>query len=179
MFDTIMIGSKIKQARIDQNMTQLNLADAMGVSYQAVSNWERGNSMPDISKLGDLCRVLNLSVNALLGLEENAPNAVKKALEQEPMTMEELTEVAPMLPPEEIKERVKSHGWFGPDMSFLDGMKEKIKRAEEERKERKEREGKERKGKRKGGKEKKRGERRKRKKEGRKEREEKERENIE
>ena len=44
MFDTMMIGSRIKQARIDKNMTQMNLADAMGVSYQAVSNWERGVS---------------------------------------------------------------------------------------------------------------------------------------
>ena len=44
MFDTVMIGKKIKQARIDRNMTQMNLADAMGVSYQAVSNWERGGS---------------------------------------------------------------------------------------------------------------------------------------
>ena len=69
MFDTMMIGKKIKQARIDQNMTQMNLADAMGVSYQAVSNWERGNSMPDISKLADLCAALHISVNELLGIE--------------------------------------------------------------------------------------------------------------
>lgn len=136
MFDTMMIGNKIKQARVEQNMTQMNLADAMGVSYQAVSNWERGNSMPDISKLGDLCKVLNLSVNALLGLEENVPNAVTKAMDQEPITMEELAEVAPILPPEEIKERVKEHSWFGPDMSFLEGMKGKIEAAEKEEQER-------------------------------------------
>ena len=44
MFDTMMIAKVIRQARIAQNMTQMNLADAMGVSYQAVSNWERGVS---------------------------------------------------------------------------------------------------------------------------------------
>lgn len=104
MFDTTMIGKKIKQARIDQNMTQMNLADAMGVSYQAVSNWERGNSMPDISKLADLCRALHISVNELLGIESTA---VTKAMAQEELTMEELSEVAPVLPPKVIMEQSK------------------------------------------------------------------------
>ncbi len=108
MFDTNMIARKIKQARIDKNMTQMNLADAMGVSYQAVSNWERGNSMPDIAKLGDLCQVLGLSVNELLGMEEPAAKAAAKAMEQQEMTIEELAEVAPMLKPSEVKEQVKA-----------------------------------------------------------------------
>ena len=109
MFDTTMIGKRIKQARIDQNMTQMALADAMGVSYQAVSNWERGNSMPDISKLGDLCKTLNLTVNALLGLEETESNAVTKVIDKEELTMEELAEVAPMLPPKMVQEQVQSN----------------------------------------------------------------------
>lgn len=121
MFDTTMIGAKIKQARIEKNMTQLNLADAMGVSYQAVSNWERGNSMPDISKLGDLCAALGLTVNQLLGLEENISSVVEKAVNQEELTMEELVEVAPILKPEKVKEQVEEkRGWWGPDMSFLE-----------------------------------------------------------
>lgn len=45
MFETTKVGRKIKEARVEQNMTQMNLADAMGVSYQAVSNWERGGSL--------------------------------------------------------------------------------------------------------------------------------------
>lgn len=44
MFDTMKVARKIREARIARNMTQMNLADAMGVSYQAVSNWERGVS---------------------------------------------------------------------------------------------------------------------------------------
>ena len=119
MFDTTMIGNRIKQARIDKNMTQMNLADAMGVSYQAVSNWERGNSMPDISKLGDLCGALGLTVNELLGLEESVPNAVTKAVNREELTVEELAEVAPMLPPKEVKERMEAIHIPMPDMSFM------------------------------------------------------------
>lgn len=104
MFDTMSIAKRIKQARIEKNMTQLQLADAMGVSYQAVSNWERGNSMPDISKLADLCAALDLTVNELLGMEDKTANAVTKAMEKEELTVEELKEVAPMLPPEQVAE---------------------------------------------------------------------------
>lgn len=107
MFDTMAIAQRIKQARIDQNMTQLQLADAMGVSYQAVSNWERGNSMPDISKLADLCGVLKLSVSELLGAEEKTAATVTKAMEQEKLTVEELQEVALMLPPDRLRESLR------------------------------------------------------------------------
>ena len=106
MFDTMMIAKVIRQARIDQNMTQMNLADAMGVSYQAVSNWERGNSMPDISKLEQLCSVLHITVNELLGMEEAAVAA--PTLDAQEMTVAELMEAAPALPPAEVKARVKA-----------------------------------------------------------------------
>lgn len=51
MFNMKQVGKKILMLRKAQNMTQTELADRMDVSFQAVSNWERGNSMPDISKL--------------------------------------------------------------------------------------------------------------------------------
>lgn len=110
MFDTMMIAKKIREARIAKNMTQMNLADAMGVSYQAVSNWERGNSMPDIAKLEDLCSALSISVSELLGMEEKASVTVEKAMKQESLTVEELVEVAPMLPPSQVKEQAKQSG---------------------------------------------------------------------
>ena len=107
MFDTMKIAKKIKEARIARNMTQMNLADAMGVSYQAVSNWERGNSMPDISKLEDLCSALELSVTELLGMENQAAAAVEKVMQEAPLTVEELVEVAPMLPPAQMEEQTR------------------------------------------------------------------------
>lgn len=107
MFDTMQIARRIKQARIEKNMTQMDLADAMGVSFQAVSNWERGNSMPDIGKLGDLCAVLGLDVSELLGVESKAAEVVDKALEKEELTLDELAEVAPMLPPQQVREQTE------------------------------------------------------------------------
>ncbi len=106
MFNTTKIAKKIKEARIARNLTQMQLADAMGVSYQAVSNWERGNSLPDISKLEDLCQVLHLSIGALLGME-NQETIGKFLTKKEPLTVEELSDLAPMLPPAEVKEQAQ------------------------------------------------------------------------
>lgn len=107
MFDTMKIAGKIRQARIDKNMTQMALADEMGVSYQAVSNWERGNSMPDISKLEDLCRVLELDVTELLGMDAPETGRIRQVIrgENADLTVEELAELAPLLPPEQVKKQ--------------------------------------------------------------------------
>lgn len=106
MFDTNKTAKKIREARIARNMTQMNLADAMGVSYQAVSNWERGNSMPDISKLEDLCNVLQLSPAELLGMDAGETTRIL-AKEDPVLTAEELSELAPVLPPAQVKAQAK------------------------------------------------------------------------
>lgn len=66
-FDTTRVGKKIASLRKAQNITQMELADKLGISYQAVSNWERGNSMPDISKLGELSAILEVCIDELIG----------------------------------------------------------------------------------------------------------------
>ena len=66
MFQMTDVGRKIAARRKEKNMTQMELADMMGVSFQAVSNWERGNSMPDIAKLPELAERLDLSIDELL-----------------------------------------------------------------------------------------------------------------
>ena len=66
MFNMKQVGRKILALRKERNMTQTELADEMGVSFQAVSNWERGNSMPDISKLPQLAELFGCTVDELL-----------------------------------------------------------------------------------------------------------------
>lgn len=109
MFDTMKVAEEIRTARIAKNMTQVNLADQMGVSYQAVSNWERGNSMPDISKLSELCGILDISFEQLLGSEQQAQK-VQKVMEyaengswQNP-SFTEISDVAPLMPPKTLSE---------------------------------------------------------------------------
>ena len=53
MFNMESIGRRIAELRKKANMTQMELADNMGITFQSISNWERGNTMPDISKLSE------------------------------------------------------------------------------------------------------------------------------
>lgn len=74
------LGSLIKSRRIELDMTQSELGKILHVSDKAISKWERGVSYPDILKINDIARALDVSVSFLL--EEN---------KQEFKTEEELT----------------------------------------------------------------------------------------
>lgn len=63
-------GKSILGLRQNANMTQEELALRMGVTPQAISKWERGQSLPDISLFAQLCKALNVSADTLLGLEK-------------------------------------------------------------------------------------------------------------
>lgn len=60
------IGTKIAQARREQGITQLELADRMSVTRQTVSRWETGAAVPDIEKVADLAEILQVSCDYLL-----------------------------------------------------------------------------------------------------------------
>ncbi len=64
------IGNIISQYRQNQKMTQEEFAARLGVTPQAVSKWERGNGLPDITLVGDICRLLHISADLLLGIQE-------------------------------------------------------------------------------------------------------------
>lgn len=110
MFDIRKIGAKIMHLRKEKDMTQMELADLMQVSYQAVSNWERGNSMPDISKLADLAKCLGVSIDILLDSSEDAQTVRKAMDEAQPLTIQEIASVAPMLKPSRLKQDVQKAG---------------------------------------------------------------------
>ena len=114
------MANNIKNARTKLNMTQLNLADEMGVSYQAVSNWERGNSMPDISKLPDLCKILHISFEELSGQKNTKTDIVERLMENkgEEVTLEDLVQVQEVVKPEEIKSKVNENIKQGTKISF-------------------------------------------------------------
>ena len=108
MFDTVKVGKIIAQKRKEHNMTQLALADRLGVSFQAVSNWERGNSMPDISKLPELAELFECSIEELLG--GGAPAAKVEQIAKEgadDLSLGDLAEVAPVLSPDMLDDAVQ------------------------------------------------------------------------
>lgn len=61
-----IIGKFIANLRKEKKLTQKDLADKLGITDRAVSKWERGICMPDISLLSDLSVILNISIAELL-----------------------------------------------------------------------------------------------------------------
>ena len=68
--DQIKIGKFIAACRKEQGLTQLQLADKLGITDKAVSKWERGIAMPDTSLMLELCEILKINVNELLSGEK-------------------------------------------------------------------------------------------------------------
>ena len=60
------IGSFLQAERKRVGMTQAELSEKLNVSPQAVSNWERGETIPDVTLLPDLANALHCSVDAIL-----------------------------------------------------------------------------------------------------------------
>lgn len=72
------IGKFIAKKRKEMNMTQAELASKLGVTDRAVSHWENGRRLPDISLFKLICEIFDISVNELLNGEEIKKNDVLK-----------------------------------------------------------------------------------------------------
>ena len=62
------INEKIKELRKAANLTQEALSAALNISYQSVSKWEAGATMPDLGLIVPLAQILNVSTDELLGM---------------------------------------------------------------------------------------------------------------
>ena len=69
-----MIGEQIKALRIARNMSQVELASALNVSKQSVSNWENNNILPSVEIIKQLARFFSCSSDYLLELD-NSPKS--------------------------------------------------------------------------------------------------------
>ena len=68
--DQIKIGKFIVSLRKSKNLTQQELADVLGVTDRAISNWENGRRLPDISLLCPLSKALGVTINELISGEK-------------------------------------------------------------------------------------------------------------
>ena len=110
--DQQKIGKFIAECRRKANLTQMQLAEKLGITDRAISKWENGKAMPDSSIMLELCDVLKISVNDLLcgevvtveqynkELEKNLIEMVKQKQESDKrlLRMEILTGVLCLLP---------------------------------------------------------------------------------
>ena len=67
-------GKIIKKIRKEHHLTQKDLADKYNVTYQAVSKWENGLNMPDISLIKEIAKDFNLSLDDLLNSKYKKPS---------------------------------------------------------------------------------------------------------
>ena len=72
------LGTMIAELRKQHGMTQLELAEKMGVTDKAVSKWERDLSCPDINSIPNLAEVLGVSVEELMQVKKEAEVPVSK-----------------------------------------------------------------------------------------------------
>lgn len=80
--DQIKIGKFIKETRKNQKLTQSDLAEKLNVSDRAISKWENGQCMPDVSIMLDLCNELKINVNELLSGKKMSIEDKNKEQEQ-------------------------------------------------------------------------------------------------
>ncbi len=77
------IGDRITINRQNKQMTQEEFASRLGVTPQAVSKWERGQGLPDVTLLEGICTVLSIDANMLLGF-----NVPKNVVENNDLSMQ-------------------------------------------------------------------------------------------
>ena len=75
------IGKYISEKRKEKKLTQEELAEKLGVSDRAVSNWENGKNMPDLSLFKPLCKELGITINDLMSGEDVEDNKYIESLE--------------------------------------------------------------------------------------------------
>lgn len=110
--DTLKIGRYIQHLRKSAGMTQKDLAEKLNISFQAVSKWENGDSLPDTGILLELCDALNTTADKLLN------GGCLAAVERRLMRLEDV--VAGF----DCMERIGT--LFGEDCTFFTGMVEGI-----------------------------------------------------
>ena len=105
------LSEKILYCRKKAGMSQLDLADALGVSRQAVSKWETGESNPDVTKLPQMAALFGVTTDYLLSDEPVEKNA-------EPSEAPEPPQNPPVYPewvnnlPRHMMNMVKKFGWL-------------------------------------------------------------------
>ena len=75
------MGQIIKRLRKERNLTQEELAEQLNISAQAISKWENGTSMPDISQVVPLANYFGVSTDTLFSRESKNDDAVKSLVQ--------------------------------------------------------------------------------------------------
>jgi transcriptional regulator with XRE-family HTH domain len=124
MINAHLTGAYISRLRRAKDWTQLELAEKLHVTHQAVSRWETGDSFPDVSVLPQLARLFGVSVDDLLNgepahrrggltpgdlveeLSRGEPQAVARRVKDDPEGVEAMLKAAPLARPSQMDDVV-------------------------------------------------------------------------
>lgn len=65
-----MLGEQIRDLRVAKNLSQVQLANRLGVTKQSVSNWENNNILPSVDMLKRIADYFHCSADYLLEMDE-------------------------------------------------------------------------------------------------------------
>ena len=85
-----MIGEQIKALRIARKMSQVDLASALNVSKQSVSNWENNNILPSVEIIKQLAHFFSCSADYLLELD----NSTKSYIDISDLTLDQAAHIS-------------------------------------------------------------------------------------
>ncbi len=94
--DQIRIGKFIATQRKQNNLTQEQLAEKLGITKNAVSKWERGLCLMDMSLLKPLSEILDVSINEILAGEKIEEKDIEKKSEENLIKLTELINLKSM-----------------------------------------------------------------------------------
>lgn len=87
------LGEKLKQLRLEKNLTQKQLATRLGVAISAVSSYESDTRCPTFDTLINYARIFHVSTDYLLGLEPNNTLDVSDLSEEEVLALARVVDV--------------------------------------------------------------------------------------
>ena len=76
------LGTKIRDLRRRDNRTQEMLAEALGVTSQAVSRWESGGSYPDMNLIPSIANYFGITIDALFGYTNDRENRIRALVDK-------------------------------------------------------------------------------------------------
>lgn len=85
--DQEKIGKFIATCIKEQSLTQVQFAEKLGVTNKAVSKWETGKCLPDVSLFNDICILLDITLNELFSGERISPENIEKKSEENLINM--------------------------------------------------------------------------------------------
>lgn len=94
---------RFKQCREDKGLSQKYVAISLGVKPPSISDWENGKTNPTLENLIGLARVLGVSTDSLLGIEENVQQKISSSARMEDELDQELLILIRRLSPEKKK----------------------------------------------------------------------------